>query len=271
MSYFSTFKLRENIYQFKDKMGVLATLIIGEEKALLVDTCYGIANLKEHIETITNKPLIVVASHGHMDHTGGNYHFKEVFITKLDKKLCELHNSEKWRKNVLNNATNLGIIDDTFDKETFLKMRDGNLVELEIGRVFDLGGIHAEVINMEGHTKGSIGIYVKEEKVLVVTDATCPWVWMFLPESTTVDTYIKMLERVIKLDFEYILLGHGKGELVKRERIYEFLKVAKEIDLNEAEKVEFNNFENANSYAYSKGVKYNQDHAGIVFDPDKLK
>ena len=98
MSYFSTFKLRENIYQFKDRMGVLATLIIGEEKALLVDTCYGIANLKEHVETITDKPLIVVASHGHMDHTGGNYHFKEVFITKADKNLCELHNSEKWRK-----------------------------------------------------------------------------------------------------------------------------------------------------------------------------
>ena len=52
MSYFSTFKLRDNIYQFKDKMGVLATLIIGEEKALLFDTGYGIGNLKEEIKKI---------------------------------------------------------------------------------------------------------------------------------------------------------------------------------------------------------------------------
>lgn len=270
MSYFQTYKLRENIYQFKDKMGVLATLIIGSNKALLIDTCYGIANLNHHIKTITDKELIVVASHGHMDHTGGNYHFKEVFITKEDIELCKLHNSEKWRKNVLNNALNLGLIDESFDQELFLKQREGNLKELEISTIFDLGDIHVEVINMEGHTKGSIGLLVKEEKVLVVTDATCPWVWMFLPESTTVDTYIKMLERIIKLDFDYIILGHGTGKLVNRNRVNDFLKVAKEIDLNEAEKVEFNNFENTNSYAYSKGVKYNQDDSGIVFDPDKL-
>ena len=124
---------------------------------------------------------------------------------------------------------------------------------------------------MEGHTEGSIGLLIEEEKVLVVTDATCPWVWMFLPESTTVEVYIKMLEEVIKLDFDYILLGHGKGELVNRTRVDEFLKVAKEIDMNEAVKVEFNNFEDTNSYAYSKGERYNQDHAGIVFDPNRLK
>ena len=58
---------------------------------------------------------------------------------------------------------------------------------------------------MEGHTKGSIGAYIKEEKILVVTDATCPFVWLFLEESTTVDIYIKMLERVLKLDFDYVL------------------------------------------------------------------
>ncbi len=270
MSYFTTFKLKENIYQFKDKMGVLATLVIGCDKALLVDTCYGLANLKEHIKTITDKPLIVVASHGHMDHTGGNYHFDKVYISKLDIDLCKLHNSTKWRNNVINNATNLGIIDETFDKETFLKQKEGNLEEVEIGYVFDLGDIHIEVINMEGHTKGSIGLLIKEERVLIVTDATCPWVWMFLPESTTVTRYVKMLERVIKLDFDYIILGHGAGKLVDRSRLNDFLKVAKEINLDEAEKVEFNNFENTNSYVYSKGVKYNQDDTGIVFDPNKM-
>ena len=44
----------------------------------------GIGDLKEHISSITNKPLIVIASHGHMDHTGGNYQFDEVYIKKED-------------------------------------------------------------------------------------------------------------------------------------------------------------------------------------------
>ena len=52
--------------------GVYSYLIIGEEKALLFDTAYGMGNLREFVEGITQKPVIVVNSHGHFDHTGGN-------------------------------------------------------------------------------------------------------------------------------------------------------------------------------------------------------
>ena len=41
--------------------------------------------------------------------------------------------------------------------------------------------------------------------------------------------------------------------------------------MEKAVKVEFKNFDHLNSYCYKEGVMYNQDHAGIVFDPDKLK
>ena len=84
MSYFTVYKYNDNLYQIKDALGVLATLVIGEEKALLLDTCYGIGNLKKEVEKITNKPLIVVNSHGHMDHSCGNYQFDKV--TSLDSK-----------------------------------------------------------------------------------------------------------------------------------------------------------------------------------------
>lgn len=271
MNYFTTFKLKDNIYQFKDKLGVLTTLIIGKKYAMLIDTAYGIGDLKEHISTITNKPLIVIASHGHMDHTGGNYQFNEVYIKKEDIELCKKHNSLLWRKRNILSANNLNILDKDFDIDAYLKQNEGNLKELYDNQIFDLGGITTQIISMEGHTKGSVGIYIKEEKILVVTDATCPFVWLFLDESTTVYVYINMLERILKLDFDYILLGHGAGRLVERKRVYEFLEVAKNIDMNEAVKVSFNNFEDAESYCYTKGVMYNQDHAGIVFDPKKLK
>ena len=77
MSYFKTFKINDHIFQFKDPMGVLTTLIIGKNKAMLIDTAYGIGDLKKQIEEITKLPLIVIDSHGHMDHTGGNYQFND--------------------------------------------------------------------------------------------------------------------------------------------------------------------------------------------------
>ena len=269
-NYFTTFKINHHIYQIKDAMGVLTTLIIGKEKALLIDTGYGLYNLKKYISNITTLPLIVVASHGHMDHTGGNYLFEQVYIEEKDINLCKKHNNKVWRQNEIDTALNLNLIDHTFDKENFLKQKEGNLIPLKPNQEFDLGSILVLTIPMEGHTKGSVGFYIKEEKILVVSDATCPFVWLFLEESTTVSTYINMLERIIKLDFHSILLGHGKGCLLPKSKVYDFLEVAKNIDLNSSVKVSFKNFENSNSYCYTKGMMYNQDDTGVVFDPNKL-
>ena len=77
-------------------------------------------------------------------------------------------------------------------------------------------------------------------------------------------------ENGIKLDFNSILLGHGKGCLLPKSKVYDFLEVAKNIDLNSSVKVSFKNFENSNSYCYTKGMMYNQDDTGVVFDPNKL-
>ncbi len=270
MSYFTTFKINDHIYQIKDAMGVLSTLVIGEQKALLVDTGYGIKNLKEVVETITTKPLLVANSHGHMDHSGGNYLFDEIYIHPLDMDLCKKHNSLTWRKNEIENAKKMNVIDETFDEDFFIKQREGNLKPLEENQVFQLGKLTVKVVPMEGHTKGSVGFLLEEDKILIVTDATCPFVWLFLEESTTVSTYIQMLKRTLFLDFDGILLGHGKGALLPRGKVLDFLHIAETIDLKKAVKVSFNNFDNANSYCYTLGKMYDQNDCGIVFDPDKM-
>ena len=57
-SNFTIILLTGNLYQIKDALGALATLVIGEEKALLLDTCYGIGDLKQEVQNITSKPLM---------------------------------------------------------------------------------------------------------------------------------------------------------------------------------------------------------------------
>ena len=56
-------------------------LLEGEEKALLIDTGWGAGNLKEFVETLTDKPLVVVNTHFHPDHSAGNGEFEEVFVS----------------------------------------------------------------------------------------------------------------------------------------------------------------------------------------------
>lgn len=270
MSYFTTFKINDHIYQIKDAMGVLTTLVIGKKKALLVDTGYGLKNLRDYIENITDKPLIVINSHGHMDHSGGNYLFDEVYIHPFDIDLCKKYNSLRWRNNELETAKKLNLIDKTFDENFFCKQREGKLKPLKEKQIFALGEITVKIVSMEGHTKGSVGFLIEEDNILIVSDATCPFVWLFLEESTSVSTYIQMLERTLQLNFDDILLGHGTGSLLPRSKIFDFLNIAKTIDLKKAVKVSFHNFENANSYCYTLGKMYDQKDCGIIFDPQKM-
>ena len=270
MGYFDVTKYNDNLYQFKDKLGVLVTLVIGTEKALVLDTAYGIGNLKKEIREITDKPLVVVNSHGHMDHCGGNFQFDEIFIHEKDFESCEMHNNKDRRMRNIQSAINVKALPENFDIEKYLNEGIGNLKPLNYDDIIDLGNIKLKVVNMEGHTKGSIGLYIEDWKLLLVSDATCPFVWMFLNESTTVDVYVKMLKRVLTLDFDSFLVGHG-ARMFPRSKMIDFLNVAEKIDLKKAVKVSFANFEELNSYCYTEGQMYNQDHAGIVFDPNKLK
>lgn len=54
-------------------------LIIGEERALLIDTGFGIGDLRGAVEMLTDKPITLVISHSHADHCGGAYQFEEAW------------------------------------------------------------------------------------------------------------------------------------------------------------------------------------------------
>ena len=72
-------KIDDRTYYF-DQFDVHIYLFLGEEKALLTDTGFGcFPDLKEKVKEITNLPLMVMNSHGHPDHCGGNASFGEVY------------------------------------------------------------------------------------------------------------------------------------------------------------------------------------------------
>lgn len=74
---------------------------------------------------------------------------------------------------------------------------------------FDLGSLTAEVIWILGHTQGSIALLFRERKLLITSDGANPATYLFLPESTTVATYIKSLHKLKQYDFDKILTGHS--------------------------------------------------------------
>lgn len=268
---FITYKINDHIYQIKDPMGVLTTLIIGETSAILIDTGYGIFNLKEYVRKITDKKLIVMNSHGHMDHSCGNYLFDEVYLNHLDNDLVKKHNSLEWRKRNIQTARRMNLIDESYDVNEYLSKNEGNIKDLKIGSVFNIGNLNIEIIDLRGHTTGSVGFLIKEDRILVTSDGICPFVWIFLEESTTFKVYKEMLKETLNLEFDHFLVGHGAGKLLPRSRMEEFYQTALDLTIEKSVKVEFNNFDNANSYCFTLGKMYDQDDSGIVFDPNRME
>lgn len=191
-------------------------LIVGEEKALLFDTGHGFGDLNEAVRAVTDLPLYVVNSHGHLDHACGNCWFEqEIYIHPADMELCRQHNDPENRKDGIEMGKEaagrfpgIETFPADFDAEAYVKGGCGNLVPVEEGHVFDLGGITLQVVELPGHTKGSIGLLCPEKKLLYVGDAINSNLWLFSEEAEPLSVYRRTLKKAQELDFERIVMAH---------------------------------------------------------------
>ena len=71
--FFRAEKLFDNVTAIAGLAGELCCLVEGSEKALLIDTLVGVGSLKAYVRELTDLPVQVVNTHGHLDHCGGNF------------------------------------------------------------------------------------------------------------------------------------------------------------------------------------------------------
>lgn len=213
---FEVTKIRENVLQVEDAAGVYFTIIKGEKEAIIWDTGYGFKDIKAFVETQVTTPYKVLLSHGHPDHIGGSVYFEEVYITKEDQPVFKEYIKVQHSQEALKQAiAEKQILEE--DVAWLNNRKCPMLKNLEIGRIFDLGGLHAEVIAMPGHTHGSAGLLLKEERLLLSGDAVNNGLWLFLPESMNTKVCEKMIEEVLKLPFETYLGEHTTKEYSKAQ------------------------------------------------------
>ncbi len=86
-------KLTDGVYQIKyywlGIANVYAYLIVGSERALLIDTCYSITGIKKYVEQITTLPVDVVNTHGHFDHIGEMRNLRQFIFQRQTERLPE--------------------------------------------------------------------------------------------------------------------------------------------------------------------------------------
>ena len=197
-------------------------LLIGTEKAMLIDCGMGIGDLRGAVEMLTDKPLIVVITHGHIDHTANARQFDEIWIhpkdqdrpipQSLERRRFDTERIAKRQKNCIGGAYtmfNLYPYDLNVDlREPGPDEKMPVMHDLHDGQQFDLGGGRiVTAYECPGHTAGEMVFLDEQTRSLFAGDALnfnlgvsdCP-----------VETTLRYLKRLRDLGDKYdgIYNGH---------------------------------------------------------------
>lgn len=204
-------------------------LVTGSQKAVLIDTGSGAGSLRSYVETLTDKPVTVLLTHGHVDHAMGAPEFDTVCMSREDDYIYSQHCELEVRKGYLLQSPDF---DKIVEEDYIPVVSADSFHDLREGDVFNLDGISVEVYSCPGHTKGSLCMLIREERILVTGDACNTFIFLFDTYSTGLSTYEKNLTALRAKTagkFDRILLSHGPGREYPVELIDEVLEVCEDI------------------------------------------
>lgn len=148
-------------------------LLVGSEKAMLIDTGCSLVDLKGIVASLTDKPCMVVLTHGHGDHSAGVGQFDEVWMHPADEDQVTNMNWDFLKNYVANFITNWNsnVIYDISVDDVKVYDPPKTIHHLMGGEVIDLGDRPITVLFTPGHTPGGISFVDHKTRILFSGDA----------------------------------------------------------------------------------------------------
>ena len=179
-------------------------LLEGSEKAVLVDAGTNIKDLDKIVASITTKPVMLVATHVHPDHTGASIEvFNEIYINEAD----------------------------TVNIPRMMPNYKGSIVYLKDGQIIDLGGRELEVVFTPGHTPGSTTFIDKAAGYGFSGDSFGSGNLLLGTNfSTLIATCEKMSAIMGKYGIKYLYPGHFFGKNTEtKQRVDDMITLSNDV------------------------------------------
>jgi len=178
------------IYEPHQAEEVISYLIVGTKQALLFDTGMGIANIRKVVTQLTSRPVVVLNSHTHNDHVGGNSLFTFVYGMDTDFTRQNAKGSRDDAQEELGPGMVCGNLPKGFEAKTYATKPWHVSLFVHNGFKINLGGRTLEIISTPGHTPDAICLIDRANGLLFTGDTYYPApIWLYRPE-TNLDAYV---------------------------------------------------------------------------------
>lgn len=198
-------QIREDTWRIEDN-GVRFFVLTGKERAIMIDSGMNTPNAKELAESITSLPLTLINTHVDIDHVSGNVSFESVMMGENEVELY------------------------------YAKGFENAVIPLKHGDVIDLGDRPLQIIDLPGHTPGSIAILDQKYRVLFGGDSVqAGSIYMFGAHRNMkryIETMIELKEYADQ--FDEIYPSHSEIPL-KPDCIPKLIEAAKQVYAGQAE------------------------------------
>ena len=186
---FTAQRLPNGVTEITDLSGVHCFLVEGRDKALLIDTMTGLRGLPAFVATLTDLPVEVALTHGHMDHAGGVFEFGRCYIHPADIPMLD-GRTLPARVGYVRGQLPPG---EAPEASAFVPDGPVEFVPIKAGDKLDLGGRALEVLHVPGHTRGSLCYLDTASGDFFAGDACNNNTLLMMDVSATIEEYLEAL------------------------------------------------------------------------------
>ncbi len=187
------------IYEPHQAEETISYLVLGEKQALLFDTGMGMSDIRKVTGELTHLPIIVLNSHTHDDHVGGNWQFETVYGMDTDFTRTNATGSRQDAQEELGPGMICGELPKGFDSKSYTTRPWTISRFVHDHDKIDLGGRTLEILSTPGHTPDAISLLDRSQGLLFSGDTYYPApIWLFRPE-TNLDDYVASVKRLAAL------------------------------------------------------------------------
>lgn len=213
--WFEVYRILPGVYSIREPghwERVISYLVVGTERALLFDSGTGIGDIRSVVSALTDLSVIVVNSHSHADHIGGNYQFEQIYGLDLETTARNSQGKtvEESRWFVPSHAFSREPPLE-FSRQTY-RIRPYRITRyLQDKEVIDLGDRALEVVLAPGHAADALCLLDREQRFILTGDTFYLGRLFIQSEPSSLSSYAASVTRLAALagEVDRVLPAHS--------------------------------------------------------------